>query len=90
MVSKVKTANAARHLLPPEEPAVTGLPSSPSAAYAQGWREGWVAAVAEATDEIDRLREALRRIDSAGQNLPDDAFCGYVRRVARAAITTGR
>lgn len=37
--------NAARPLLPiPEEPATQGLPSSPSAAYAQGWRDAWIAA----------------------------------------------
>ena len=35
--------NAALPLIP-EEPATTGLPTSPAAAYAQGWREGWVEA----------------------------------------------
>ena len=31
----------------PQEPAVADLPQSPSAAYAQGWREGWIAASQE-------------------------------------------
>jgi hypothetical protein len=41
--------NAARPLIP-REPAVADLPQSPSAAYAQGWREGWIEAWRAARD----------------------------------------
>ncbi len=43
--------NAARPLSIPQEPAVADLPQSPSAAYAQGWREGWIAAWSAARAE---------------------------------------
>ena len=42
----------------PEEPARQGLPASPSGAYAQGWREGWLAAWQEAMKRKERSRRA--------------------------------
>ena len=59
---------------PPGTPEVTVLPTSPSAAYAQGWREGWLAAWKEATtvraqearevalQETVEVAEALERV----------------------------
>ena len=43
--------NAAQPLIP-QERAVADLPQSPSAAYAQGWREGWIEAWQAARDAI--------------------------------------
>ena len=70
-------------LAPPREPAVE-LPSSASAAFAYGWRLGWIeerTQLLKAADtitrqqaEIERLREALKR---CADELEDEVNASY-------------
>lgn len=71
----------------PDVPAVAGISSSPSAAFAEGWKAAWALAIGESARQaarIEKLEGALRVI-CKGNDISGMPY----RAIARAALEDG-